>query len=307
MNQRRTSLGPLIVEGLELALFGDWLKQATVKGEHYCPQDPSSRAEKLIDGLQRQCSGADLFSFGQRFPDTSPRFDYPMRWDNLAVLQIASYADWWERWLSQDTRRNVRLATKRGLVLQRAAFSDELAAGIKEIYDETPIRQGRRFWHYGKDFETVRRENATFLSSSEFIVAHHGAEVVGFLKMVYLGKVATIMQIISKVDHFEKRPMNALIAKAVEVCSERGITHLIYRKYIYHRNAPDSLTEFKRRNGFEQVMIPRYFVPLTAKGRIALTLKLHLGLSELLPPLLVDSFRKVRAKYYERRFAPSPA
>ena len=71
--------------------------------------------------------------------------------------------------------------------------------------------------------------------------------------------------------HFDKRPTNALIAKAVEICEQRGFAYLTYCNYVY--NDPDSsLTEFKRRNGFEQVLVPRYYIPLTLQGRIALKL-----------------------------------
>src|SRR5438105_12129543 len=43
---------------------------------------------------------------------------------------------------------------------------EELARGIWEIYNETPIRQGRKFFNYGKTLDTVRREASTFLDCS---------------------------------------------------------------------------------------------------------------------------------------------
>ena len=60
--------------------------------------------------------------------------------------------------------------------------------------------------------------------------------------------------------------MNALIAKAAEVCEQKGISHLIYGQFIYGNKRRSSLVEFKRRNGFEQVNFPRYYIPLTLKG-----------------------------------------
>jgi len=69
---------------------------------------------------------------------------------------------------------------------------------------------------------------------------------------------------------------------------------LQYRKYVYHKGLPDSLAEFKRRNGFEQVNIPRYYVPLTAKGRAAIALKLHLDIAELLPSGLLAAAKSIR-------------
>jgi hypothetical protein len=90
--------------------------------------------------------------------------------------------------------------------------------------------------------------------------------------------------------------MNALLAKAVEVCSQKGISHLVYGKYSYGSNPNTTLAEFKRRNGFERMNFPRYYVPLTLKGRLALMLKLHRSLTQLLPPGLAAFLIKVRAK-----------
>jgi len=108
------------------------------------------------------------------------------------------------------------------------------------------------------------------------------------------------MQILSRVDQQDKRPTNAMIAKAVEICAEKGVSQLVYCKYVYHKNHPDALTEFKRRNGFKQVNYPRYFVPLTLKGRLAIALKLQLGPLELLPTGLVIALLKIRARYNSR-------
>lgn len=53
----------------------------------------------------------------------------------------------------------------------------------------------------------------------------------------------------------------------------RRLGHLIY---LFWNN--DSLAEFKRRCGFEPVRVPRYWVPLTWKGRLLPALRLRLGL-----------------------------
>jgi hypothetical protein len=42
---------------------------------------------------------------------------------------------------------------------------------------------------------------------------------------------------------------------------------------------------------------PRYFVPLTLKGRLAIALKLQLGLLEMLPEGVVVALLKARARY----------
>jgi hypothetical protein len=74
----------------------------------------------------------------------------------------------------------------------------------------------------------------------------------------------------------------------------------MYYSYIY--NDPNSsLTEFKRRNGFEKVLLPRYFIPLTLKGRGALNLGLHRELAQNLPKPLLIELLKMRNLWYARR------
>ena len=89
--------------------------------------------------------------------------------------------------------------------------------------------------------------------------------------------------------------MNALITKAVEVCHEKGISHLVYGNFSYGNKKNSPLAEFKRRNGFEQVRFPRYYMPLTLKGSLALRLRLHLGLSEILPSQLINLLVRLRS------------
>ncbi len=62
----------------------------------------------------------------------------------------------------------VRRAEK-GLTVRKFRSTTSSFEGIHAIYNESPVRQGRPFWHYGKDVEIVRRENATFLERSVFI------------------------------------------------------------------------------------------------------------------------------------------
>ena len=133
----------------------------------------------------------------------------------------------------------------------------------------------------------VRQDLATYLDRSDFIGAYLGEELIGFLKMVYVDDTATIFHIISMDEHYDKRPQNALIAKAAEVCEQKGISHLIYGKFIYGNKRRSSLVEFKRRNGFQQVNFPRYYIPLTPLGDLFVRLRLYRGFSGLVPePIL---------------------
>ena len=134
---------------------------------------------------------------------------------------------------------------------------------------------------------------STYLERSAFIGAYHDDELIGFIKMVYVDNIATTLQVISKKSHFDKRPTNALIATAVEICEARGISHFVYGSYVY-KDPHSSLTEFKRRNGFEKMLIPRYYLPLTTKGKVALRLGLHHDFVDRLPQPVVAQLRRVR-------------
>ena len=195
----------------------------------------------------------------------------------------------------------MRRAVKRGVVVKEVPFDDEFVRGIKGIYDETPVRQGRAFWHYGKDFEAVKMENSTYLQRSWFVGAFYKDELIGFLKVIMVDRVATLIQILAKNAHRDKRPMNALLSHTVELCVQRGASLLVYGKYRYGKKRPDSLGEFKQRNGFEEVTVPRYYVPLTLKGRIALKLGLHHGLAYMIPSPVADLLRGVRALVLQLR------
>jgi hypothetical protein len=283
-------------DGRTIIATGRWLKVAEIKDEDFQDTedvpDPSSMVNKI-----RQL-GADLFTFSQNLTDTVPRFPFTHIWDSVAAIRITSYQDWWNNRVSTDLRCDVRKAAKRGLVVRQATFTDDFVRAIVDIYDETPIRHGRRFWHYKKGFAAVRRENATYLERSEFLGAYAGDELVGFLKMVYVGNVARMMQIIAKDAHRDKRPMNALIAKAVEICAARGCSHLTYGKFRYSREA-DSLTAFKKRNGFEEILVPKYYIPLTIKGRLALQFRLERGVKALVPHTVVLKLKRFRTTIYQ--------
>ena len=75
----------------------------------------------------------------------------------------------------------------------------------------------------------------------------------------------------------------------------------VYGKYRYSKQASTSLMEFKARNGFEEVLMPRYYVPLTARGAAAVKLKLYRGFSELVPAFALDLARNARGAWYRAK------
>jgi hypothetical protein len=70
----------------------------------------------------------------------------------------------------------------------------------------------------------------------------------------------------------------------------------------YGKKQSDTLAEFKRHNGFQKIEVPRYYVPLTAVGRIALQLNLHHGITDWVPEPVAAQFRRMRSFWYGKRF-----
>lgn len=250
--------------------------------------------------LWQNAPPADIFTFTCPLPDSDRSYSFHFDWDNVAVVKTIDLAHWWQS-LPQETRKNVRRSQRRGVAVTPTTFDDDLARGISNIYNETPIRQGRKFWHYGKSFEEVKAANNTYPERSEFIGAFFNSELIGFVKFVKVNNVARIMQILSKDSHADKRPTNALLAKTVEICCQKNISHLVYGKYVYGKKQNSPVTEFKRRNGFERLDFPRYYVPLTRRGSVAIRYGLYRGMNELVPETIMEFFLTTRAAIYRRR------
>jgi Acetyltransferase (GNAT) domain len=193
----------------------------------------------------------------------------------------------------------VRKSHKKGVTVRMVSFDDELIEGMTSIFNETPIRQGRRFLHYGKDFQTVKREFSRFLFREEIFGAYVGEELVGFIMLADAGRYAYLGQIISKIARRDLAPNNALLAKAVERCAEKGIPYLAYALWL-----EDGLGGFKRSNGFERFDLPRYFVPLTLKGKLALKLGFHRGWKGAVPKNLRQPLKNLRKRWYALRWRP---
>jgi hypothetical protein len=279
---------------------GKWLKIAAVQDEDLVEGEVVADPASFVQHLKETELNADIFTFVQRLPDTNPKYTYQLEWDNFAVIPITTFSDWWDNRVEPSVRRAVRKAAKAGVAVRLAEFDDAFVQGIVRINNETPIRQGRFFWHYGKSFDAVKHENSTYSERNAFLGAYCEDELIGFIRITYADGVANIVQILSMIKHYDKRPANALIAKAVEICAQKGIGHLVYYSYTYN-DPKSSLTEFKRRNGFQKVLLPRYYIPLTAKGKIALKSGFHRGLVKRIPQPLLTQLLKVRSHWNARK------
>ena len=289
----------------DIKVGGRFLRVGHVDGEKYrFLADPAP----VIAGLRHCGTRVDLFTFLQRLPETKPKFSYPFEWDNFAAIPLTTFEHWWMETLGFKGRNKAKQAEKKGVKLREVPFDDNLVRGIWEIYNECPVRQGKPFGHYGKDLETVRREASTFLDCSAFIGAYLGEQLIGFIKMTWdeTKTQAGLMHIVSMVSQRDKAPTNALVVQAVRSCTERKIPYLVYSNFAYGKKQKDSLSDFKERNGFQKIDVPRYYVPVTALGAAALRLGLHHPLATRLPEPVLARLRALRNSWYSRKLQ-SPA
>ena len=227
--------------------------------------------------------GIDVFTFIERrwcCPISKPSLAWVKSQDNIALLEINDYLSWMKL-VGKKTRNLIRKAERDGVKLEVLPQNEKLAEGIYRVYNETPIRQGRAFPHYGETMETVSA-NIYAEKESTFIGAYIGEEMAGFIQILHGDNVAILSNIISMQKYRDQSVNNALLAKAVEVCAFKRERWLMYGRMGNH----PSLDKFKVNNGFVKYPVARYFIPLTPKGRFAIKLGLHRELKDSMPDFI---------------------
>lgn len=285
----------------DIKLQGRLIRMAQIDGDKWRFLDDP---EPVLDGLRKCGVRVDLFTFMQRLPETSPRYNYPMEMDNLAVIPISTFEHWWTKQIGFKARNKAKQAEKKGVTVKEVPFDDALVHGIWEVYNECPVRQGAPFQHYGMDLEAVRKHAGTFLDSSIFIGAFFDGNMIGFAKLTFdeARVQAGLMHIVAMVRHRDKAATNALVAQAVRSCADRSIPNLVYSNFAYGKKQQSSLSDFKERNGFQRIDLPRYYIPLNGIGSMALRLGLHRRFIDRLPESFAGKLRSLRKTWYERKF-----
>jgi hypothetical protein len=226
---------------------------------------------------------ADIFTFIERswtFRIQNTSKFWANTQDNIALLKVTSYGDWWSN-VGKKTRNMIRKAQKNGVVTLIVDPTEKLAEDICRIYNETPIRQGRAFSHFGQTAQSVKAEILSARKSS-FIAGYFQGELVGFIQLIYGDDIAIVSQVLSLQKFWDKAINNALIAKTIEVCVAKQVQWIMYGRMGNH----PSLDSFKRSNCFEKFSLTRYYIPLTRKGKFVTKLGLHKDLKDSLPEWL---------------------
>ncbi len=294
----------LNLDNSKIVITGRLLRTAIIWDEDWTAEKDIADPGRIVHALKKARRKPDLFTFTQKLPRTEPRFEFQYEWDNVAAICTGNFDEWWNG-LPQEARKNFRRSKKRGVEVRTFELTDGAVRGIKAIYDEVPVRQGRPFAHFGKDFERVKQEAATLSDRSVFLGAFFGEELIGFIRLVFMGEVASILNIISMNAHYDKRPANALIVAAAEMCRDRAVAYLTYGKYNYGRKLNSPLTEFKKRTGFRHISVPRYYVSFTWRGRLFLAIGLHRRLVEVLPPRVIDFLVGLRSTVLRHARVPA--
>lgn len=283
---------------LQLEVTGRLVRTVRLADEFYVPSpDP------LEFVLQMKAAGirADLYSFVQDLHEPEPKFHYCRETERMAVLPLTTFDNWINRQIRAKSRNMLHKAAKCGVQTRVVEFSDDLLQGMKVIYDETPVRQGKRNRHFGKNIETLRREHATFLDRSEFVGAYHGDELIGFAKVAHSPHCSIIMNLVTKLAHRDKATSNALVAKVIERVTDRQIGLLNYA--VWGRRG---MNAFKVASAFERHDVPRYYVPLNLRGRLFIKAGLHRAFKDRLPEEWLIKAAELRDRWTQWRLrAPS--
>src|SRR6267143_931857 len=277
----------------ELAVTGRFFRTARLRHEWF---EFLENPPAMVKRIQQGPPVADVFTFLQEVQNGHSDYQFHKEMDGAAVLKVTTREEWWKN-LDFKVRNKARKAQKSGVELRPAELTDDFVRGVESIYNESPLRQRKKFWHYGKGFAQIKEDLSSFPDCTFFIGAYHRDELIGFVKLFQGNDILRTVHIIAKLSHRDKPVQDALIAKAVAACEERKISRLHYGDW-----SRGGLGAFKIKHGFERVDFARYFVPLTAWGKLLLQLNLHHPIEDRLPERWIRNLTALRAKWNSLRY-----
>src|SRR5947208_8136596 len=93
------------IGGRTVITTGKWITIAAVKDEELVEGEPVTDPELFVSQLKHTRLNADIFTFAQKLPNTTPKWTHHLEWDNQAVIPITTFSDWWERRAESSVRR----------------------------------------------------------------------------------------------------------------------------------------------------------------------------------------------------------
>src|SRR5262249_19757446 len=155
MNKKMT----VIIADKEITVVGKFFRTARLRHE-WC--DFLDDVAASIQQMQGSPQIADLFTFAQDICESPARYPFYKESASLAVLRTTTYQQWWDD-MGFKARNKVRKGQKSGVQLRVVQLDDDFAKGVEGIYNETAVKQGRRFYHYGKRAPEIKEELSSFL------------------------------------------------------------------------------------------------------------------------------------------------
>lgn len=235
--------------------------------------------------IQLRDQDVDLFTFIERsFLDNNKLkrqkqlFSDP---EPIGLLKISSYDEWF-RSITHNARWQTKKGIRVGLKTKVVDIDDTFTKSAFKIYNETPIRQGRKYSGYGLSLMDVKLKFSN-MKGSEVIGAYFEDEQVGLIWISYGDRVAAVNSFLSLLSHREKYPNDVLLAATVRRCVEKGYHYLAY----WNMGFNPGLDFFKKSHGFKVFNVPRFYIPLSYRGELAIKLKLHRPFEHSMPMWLV--------------------
>ena len=85
------------IDGRTVITTGKWLKIVAVQDEELVEAETVPNPDAFIAQLKERGPNADIFTFAQKLPHTTPKHEYHLEWDNVAVIPITTYSEWWDK------------------------------------------------------------------------------------------------------------------------------------------------------------------------------------------------------------------
>ncbi len=218
MNQVFVKQGEISVEK-ELSISGRTVRIAKLRHEWF---EFLENPMPTVQALHKKDNRADLFTFLQDLNDRQPQYPFYREAASAAVLPVTTYEVWWQS-LDPRVRNKIRKAQKGGVEFRDVVLNEEFAQAVQVIYSESPIRQGRKFWHFGQSAASIHEELSSLFGRCHFVGAYWRNELIGFAKLFHGNNILRTVHIIGKLAQRDKPVQDGLIARAVEICEEQGI------------------------------------------------------------------------------------
>ena len=113
------------VGDLAVIVTGSLIKVAEIFDAYWLEADRLPDPRDVVQRLSTVAGKPDLFTFTQRVPETEPKFDFHLDWDNVAVIPVSTHAHWLQKQISPATRRNVKTSEKKGVVVRISPFDEQ--------------------------------------------------------------------------------------------------------------------------------------------------------------------------------------